>query len=149
MLASLRSKSLRSKSTVSVVKGFSSSRSLSREAEDLPASQGPELENAIKMKSWTLAKKCIAQNIGTETSGVFHLAIRQGAPEELIQMLLEIHFGMINEPQESHEGNWFPLLLAVRFAPHVVDILLRVDGINVNCTLSVSSFRFANAHNRN
>lgn len=105
--------------------------------QELPPSAGPELENALQIKSWTLAKKCIAQGFGTGVPGVLHLAIRQGAPEDVVLALAELYPHLVNEPLDGFEGRWTPLLLAVKSAPHLVGCLLKLDGVNVNAVLSV------------
>ncbi|KAH9247055.1 hypothetical protein BASA81_015407 [Batrachochytrium salamandrivorans] len=107
--------------------------------QELSPSVGPELENALQIKSWTLAKKCIAQGFGTGVPGVLHLAIRQGAPKDVVLALAELYPHLVNEPLDGFEGRWTPLLLAVKSAPHLVDCLLRLDGVNVNAVLSVRS----------
>jgi hypothetical protein len=50
---------------------------------------GPELENAIINKNWSLVRKYAAQGYGIARRNLLHKAVRNGAPTELLELLIE------------------------------------------------------------
>ena len=50
---------------------------------------GPELENALANKNWSLARKYVAQGVGMSRKGLLHKAVRVNAPVEILELMVE------------------------------------------------------------
>lgn len=87
---------------------------------------GPELENAITNKNWSLVRKLVAQNFGTARKHLLHKAVRNGAPVEIVEILIEK--GCLVD--ETQEGNWTPLHVAAKYdaTPAVVEQLIKAGA---------------------
>lgn len=60
---------------------------------------GPELENAIANKNWSIVRKLVSQNLGTGRKLMLHKAVKHGAPVEIVELLLE-KGSLVDELQE-------------------------------------------------
>jgi hypothetical protein len=50
---------------------------------------GPELENALSAKNWSLVRKYVSQGYGTARKHLLHKAVRANAPLEILELMVE------------------------------------------------------------